>query len=68
MDEWDETDLTPEEVRAIWESATPVDVVQSSELTAASVEVLVITTSAAPTRVDVRFTRPIPALIPTHAR
>jgi len=68
MDEWDKTDLTPEEVRAIWEAATPAEELRHTELTAASVEVLTVTTTAAPTRVDVHFTTLIPALIPAHPR
>jgi len=33
MAEWDETDLTPDEVRAMWEAATPLDRFRLTELT-----------------------------------
>jgi hypothetical protein len=65
MAEWDETDLTPAEVRAMWEAATPADQVHV-EITATSVEVTTGRTATAPVRLlDVHWTTPLRAL--THA-
>ena len=66
MAEWDETDLTPDEVRAMWEAATPVEQIHS-ELTAASIRVATGRTAAARARlVDLHLTTPILALVPAH--
>jgi hypothetical protein len=67
MAEWDETDLTPAEVRAIWEAATPADQVHV-EVTAASVRVTTgRTETAAPARlVDVHWSTPLRALAPAY--
>ena len=66
MAEWDETDLTPAEVRAIWEAATPADRVHA-ELTASSVRVTTVQTATARARlVDVHLTTPLRALTPAY--
>jgi len=67
MAEWDETDLTPDEVRAMWEAATPVDQFRHTELTVTSVQVATQRTTTAKARVvDVHLTTPILALIPAY--
>lgn len=66
--EWDETDLTPEDVRAIWERATPV-YSASRQFVVSESELLHLrpSTEGVVAQVDVHETPSLRALAPSAA-